>query len=456
MFGRPVGKQRSRFFMVTVGLAGLLLAAATFYVGYQAAYSVPGRGYYNVHAQFANAQNLANHYEIRMGGVRVGQVLNPRVQDGAAVVDMRLDDKYRPLRSDSKLRIRLRSAVGVRYLEIVPGKSGAPLRDGATIPASQTSTPVALDEVLGTFDRATRTRTRVLLNELGAGTSGRGPDVNEALATAPRFLAQLSSVSTAITDRGPAMSRLISAGDGAANAFDPVRGDIAAGFDPERRALAPFSDRRGDLQATLAAAPPALGELRGGLPAVSRLADAVGGFARAGQPTLAEAPAALRSTVALLRDAKAPLGDARDTLDLAQRAVPPTLDLLGRVRPVLPSLDRALSDVVPTLDYLAPRACELSSFSTGWAEYLKWGDSQNNFIRFILQAARPSQPGGQTHNVTRIPQAGGGDAYDRFIHSSPYPPPCNGNVGSTGFERPTEAESIRGETYSAGNPPGGH
>jgi ABC-type transporter Mla subunit MlaD len=235
-----------------------------------------------------------------------------------------------------------------------------------------------------------------------------------------------------------------------------VRADIAAGFDPERRALAPFSDRRVDLQATLTAAPPALGELRGGLPAVSRLAEAVGGFARAGQPTLDEAPAALRSTVALLRGAKAPLGDARHTLELAQRAVTPTLDLLGNVRPVLPSVDQALSDVVPTLDYLAPRACELSSFSTGWAEYLKWGDSSNNFIRFILQAARPTQPAGQTNNVTKIPQPGGGDAYNRFIHSSPYPPPCNGNVGSTGVERPTEAQSIRGATYSAGNPPGGH
>jgi virulence factor Mce-like protein len=455
MFGRPVGKQRSRFFMVTVGLLGLLLAAVTFYVGYQAAYSVPGRGYYTLHAQFANAQNLANHYEIRMSGVRVGQVLNPRVQDGKAVVDMRLDDKYKPLRSDSKLRIRLRSAVGVRYLEIVPGKSGTPLRDGASIPASQTSTPVALDEVLGTFDQRTRARTRELLSGLGSGTASRGPDVNEALAMAPGFLEHLSSVSAAITDRGDAMGRLISAGDGAAGAFDPVRDDIAAGFEPERRALAPFSDRRDELQATLTAAPPALDEVRGGLPPVGRLVDAVGGFARAGQPTLDEAPGALRSTVALLRDAKAPLGDARDTLELAQRAVPPTLDLLGKVRPVLPSVDRALSDVVPTLDYLAPRACELSSFSTGWAEYLKWGDSYNNFIRFILQAARPTQPVGQTHDVTKIPQAGGGDAYDRFIHSSPYPPPCKGNVGSTGFDRPTEAESIRGETYSADNPPGG-
>src|SRR3954468_15712736 len=199
--GRPVGKQRSRAFMLAVSIGALVLAAVTFYVGYEAANTVPLRGYYDLHAQFDNAENLANHYEIREGGVRVGQLLNPRVKNGKAVVDLRISDKYKPLLSDTQVRIRLRSAVGVRYLELIPGKHGTPLPEGATIPAANAKTPVELDKVLGTFDPKTRARTRALLNQMGIGAVGRGTDVNEAVKGSPKFFRGAASVSQAITNR---------------------------------------------------------------------------------------------------------------------------------------------------------------------------------------------------------------------------------------------------------------
>jgi virulence factor Mce-like protein len=454
MFGRPVGKQRSRAFMLTIGIGGLLLAALTFYIGYQAAYSVPFRGYYNLHAQFANAENLANHYEIREGGVRIGQILNPHVSNGLAVIDMRIDDKYKPLRSDTQLRIRLRSAVGVRYLEVIPGTKGTPLPDGATIPAKNTATPVELDKVLGVFDPTTRDRTRALLNELGIGTMSRGPDVNEALAGAPKFFSQLGSVSTAITDRPGAAAAFVARGNGAADAFDAVRGELATGFQPEARALAPFNDQRKNVQATLSAAGPTLADLQRTLPGVSRLLAQVRGLAHDGLPTLRQAPATLRSTTRLLSGAAKPLGQTKRTLQLLSKAVSPTLNLLGKVRPVLPPLDRAVGDLIPTLDYAAPRSCDITQFATGWAEYIKWGDSFNNMIRFLVAAVRPEQPAGQTVNVDKVPAPGGGDLYDGFVNAAPYPPPCVNGVGVTGFPQPTESESIKGETYSATNPPG--
>src|SRR3954447_8404239 len=288
--GRPVGKQRSRAFMLTVGIGGLLLAAVTFYIGYQAAYTVPFRGYYNLHAQFDNAENLANHYEIREGGVRVGQLLNPRVKGGKAVVDLRISDKYKPLLSDTQVRVRLRSAVGVRYLELIPGKRGTPLPDGATIPAANAKTPVELDKVLGTFDTKTRARTRELLNQMGIGAVGRGTDVNEAIHTSPQFFRGAGSVSQAITDRPGAMSAFVANSNGAADALDPVRDDIATGFRPEAQALAPFADSRGAVQQTLSSAGATMAQLQSTLPGVNRLLAEVRGFAHDAQPTLREAP----------------------------------------------------------------------------------------------------------------------------------------------------------------------
>src|SRR4051812_6469602 len=393
--GRPVGQQRSRAFMLTIGIGGLLLAAVTFYIGYQAAYTVPGRGYYNLHAQFDNAENLANHYEIREGGVRVGQLLNPRVKGGKAVVDLRISDKYKPLLSDTQVRVRLRSAVGVRYLELVPGKHGTPLPEGATIPAANARTPVELDKVLGTFDPKTRARTRNLLSQMGVGAVGRGTDINEAVRTSPKLFRRAASVSRAITDRPGAMAAFVAHANGAADAFDPVREEIASGFGPEAQALSPFADSRDDVQQTLSSAAATLAQLQSTLPRVGGLLTQVRRFAHDGQPTLRAAPGALTSTTRLLSHAARPLGRTKKTLELLSHSVSPTLSLLREAHPVLPAIDRTFSDLIPTLDTAAPRACDITTWANGWAEYIKFGDSFNNMIRFLVAAGRPEQPVGQ-------------------------------------------------------------
>jgi len=96
----------------------------------------------------------------------------------------------------------------------------------------------------------------------------------------------------------------------------------------------------------------------------------------------------------------------------------------------------------------------MTQFATGWAEYIKWGDSYESMIRFLVApsgraAGRPEQQRRQD------PGAGGGDAYDGLINKDPYPAPCVNGTGEAGFEQPTEQESVRGESYSSTNLPGG-
>jgi ABC-type transporter Mla subunit MlaD len=451
--GRPVGKQRGRAFMAGVGIAALVIAAVTFVIGYRAAETVPGRGYYDLHAVFSNAENLANHYEVRIGGVRAGQILRPRVKDGKAFLDLRLDDKYKPLRSDTELRVRLRSAVGVRYLEIFPGTKGRPLPAGAVIPVENTVPPVALDKVLGIFDARTREKTRTFLNELGAGTNARSADVNETLSDTPELLARVGSFSQAIVERPKAVERFVNASDGAADAFHSVRREIADGFEPEARALRPFTEARTEVQRTLSEAAPALDELRAGLPAVSRLVDQAAKLARDGTPTLSEAPRALASTTALLRDGRRPLAEVKRTLVQAGQAVPPTLALLDRAKPVLPALERTFADLRPTVEYVSPRACDISNAMTGWNQWMKWRDAYGNFIRFQALAARASVlVGGTSKPIASGPD--GKDLVGSFYHDDPYSAGCNGQYGEAGSPRPTVAESVKGLTYTRNRQPG--
>lgn len=425
--GRAVGKQRSQAFTLTVGFGVIAVAIGMFYIGYQAPNSIPGRSYYTLYALMNNADNLEGHYEVRIGGELAGQVLNPKVYHHYARVELQLSSAYKPLLSDTRVAIRLRSAFGIPYLEVIPGRHGTPLPGGATIPASHASSLVELDQVLDTFDANTRARTRQFLGELGTGLVGRGQDVNQTLAEAPGFLTKLGSVASAINSRPGATQQLISSTQRALAAFDPVRDTLANGFQPEAQALQPFAAEGPSVHATLDQAPSTLAELRSGLPAVTALVAQVQGFATAATPTLTAAPAALDQTAALLHHAQPGLRNANATLHLAARAVDPTLTFLQSAQPALPMVNGALSDVLPTVRYIAPRPCGLSDAFTGWSDVLKWGTPYDNFIRFTVT---------ETGSVV----AGQPDAP---VLSTPYPGPCVGSVGEAGGARQTPEQMVR-------------
>jgi ABC-type transporter Mla subunit MlaD len=423
--GRAAGRPRSRWFTLSIGFAVLGIAALMFYIGYNAPNSVPGRSYYTIYAVMHDADNLEDHYDVRIGGELAGQVLATQVVGHQARVELQLSSSFQPLLSDTRIEIRLRSAVGIRYVDIIPGKHGTPLPNNAVLPASQTSAPVNLDEVLDTFNAPTRAATDDFVAGLGEGLAGQGENVNQTLRLAPAVLTNLGSVSAAVNAHSQAMRQLITGSQGAAAALDPVRTELAGGFRPESDALRPFVVQRAGLDATLDAAPPALSTLNVDLPSVRSLVAQVQGLAQAATPTLAAARGALAQTSTLLVDARPGLSGANQTLTLAQRAVSPTLTFLQTAQPVLPQINSAISDLEPTVAYLAPRDCGLSTAMTGWSEMMKWGTPYDNFIRFTLTETGPIAGSKIAAPLT-----------------SAYPGPCTAQGGESGPLLQTPEEQV--------------
>ncbi len=221
---------------------------------------------------------------MRLGGKIVGQVLNPRVDDGKAVVDLQIDPKYRPLKSDSTVEVRPRSAVGVRYVDIRPGRGAHRSPTARRSPRARRRPPGQLDEVLGTFDPETRVKAQQFLRELGKGMAGRGEDLNEAIGAAPDLLHGTEAVLGAIADRTDAAGNFIRGGAIAATSADPVRVQIRLGFEPEAKALRPFSDRGDELRSTLDKAPGTFTTMSSRLPSVDALVKETEGFARTSGP----------------------------------------------------------------------------------------------------------------------------------------------------------------------------
>lgn len=411
---RPVSTSRSNKSMLVIGLVGVGFALLLLWIGFNAPKNIPGRSYYNLYAEFDDADNLTSSYQIRVGGKLVGQVLRPEVRDGKARVQLQLRSEFKPLRSDTTLRVRPRSPVGVRFVEVVPGTKGRELDEGETIPANQTSETVQLDQALDTLDTPRRKKVQTFLNELGAGLASRGEDNSVSLQRAPQFLEQLDDISDAVNDRDGAPRRFIAGAQGAANAADPVRQDIAEGFEPESGALDVFDRNEGPLTDTLRTAPVTLPSVRTNLATTDPTLREVAVMAREMRPLFRSAPAALGSTATLLDEGRRGLDRVPATTDLVERAVPPTLKLLDTVRPVLPDLEATFRRAAPLLDELGPRGCDINLFVRNWKDMLNYGTSAGTFLRLNVQAAGEENLGGGTKK----------GAFLSKIRSNSYPAPC--------------------------------
>lgn len=379
---RPASLQRGKGFMYGLGLFGLGFAVLLVYIGFSAPNEIPGRSYYTVKAELQNADNIARHAQVRLNGKLVGQVLNLRVRDGKAMVDLQLDPKYGPLKSDTQIEVRPRSPVGVRYIDIIAGTKGTSLDDGDVIPASQTKATVQLDEVLGTFDPDTRVRARQFLRELGGGFAGRGADLNEALGSAPGFLSDTEKVMGAIAAKGDQFGTLIRGSYAAASAAEPVRRQLGEGFKPEADAMRPFYQSGDNLKKTLEQAPPAFRTASAQLPSVEAFVTELAGFARNIRPGLQASPASFAQASALLRESRPGLRAANGTLTRLSTATKPTLKLLDRLRPVLPDIETGLTNLTPLVSTLGAYNCDVKRFGDNWHSGLQKGNSAGNVLHF--------------------------------------------------------------------------
>jgi phospholipid/cholesterol/gamma-HCH transport system substrate-binding protein len=157
------------------GLIALAVIAVAVYLGFSK--DIPFTRPFEVKAVFENSPPIQQNQAVRIAGVDVGKVseVEPVGGDSPAVtVTMKLDDEALPLHRNAEIKVRPRIFFeGNVFFDLKPGTPSAPeLEDGDTIPASQTSAPVQLDQVLGTLKANTREDLRKLLIGYGGALNG--------------------------------------------------------------------------------------------------------------------------------------------------------------------------------------------------------------------------------------------------------------------------------------------
>jgi ABC-type transporter Mla subunit MlaD len=242
-------RQRDRGMLSNPVLIGALTVLATIVavtLAYQANNGLPFVPRYTLHVQVRNASELTRGAEVHMGGSLVGAVDSVTASRDAsgtpiALLDLKLNKTVQPLPIDSTFTIRLKGAIGLKYLDLSAGTSRQTWHDGATVPLTQTGTEVDLDQVLSMFDPATRAGVTASTIGFSDALAGRGVDINNAIGAFVPLVTDLGPVMRNLSARRTNLGGFFRGLESFAGAVAPVaqtQADLYVNLDTTFRALA--------------------------------------------------------------------------------------------------------------------------------------------------------------------------------------------------------------------------
>jgi virulence factor Mce-like protein len=272
-----------------------------------------------VAAIFDTARGIVAGQQVKIAGAVVGTVDEIDLAPGPkARIVMSVERRFAPFHQDATCTILPEGLISENYVECDPGSHGAPLpaKQGGvpTVPLGRTTIPFSLQDVLNVFSMPTDERLRVLISQLGIGSSGRGADLNALLQRA-----------------NPALG----ASQGVLSILDAQREQIAAAVGQTDRVVSRLAADSGQ---------------------VRRFVDQAAAVAR----TTAQHSATLSSAVHNLPAMLDAVRPGLRSLDLAATNASPLLDYLHASAPGLASLTATLPSLaragIPAVQSLASAA----------------------------------------------------------------------------------------------------
>jgi virulence factor Mce-like protein len=349
---------------VLVGAVTTLVIVVAVFLAYNANNGLPFVPTREVKVHLSSGSNLVKGNEVREGGYRIGVItaLEPvPFPDGATGAEavLKLDKRVGEIPADTSLTVRSRSALGLKYLQFERGSSDRKLRDGDTIPATQTKVPVQFEEIFEIFDKPTRSAAQANLSGFGNAFTGRGQDLNTTIAELPRLFAFLAPVMRNLSDPRTGLSRFFSELGDAARVVAPIADTQARLFTVAADTFEAISRDPSALQDTIAKAP---GTLSAGEESF-----------RAQRPFLEETAAFSRDLRFAAADLRISLPTINDALEVGTPVVRRSAQLNDELRKTMialrdlvqaPSTNLAIRGLIGTVTTLNPQLRYLGPYVT--------------------------------------------------------------------------------------------
>jgi phospholipid/cholesterol/gamma-HCH transport system substrate-binding protein len=261
---------------------------------------------FTINAAFQTAQAVTpgQGQTVRVSGVQVGEIGNVALKNGVAMVQLRIDQKYKHMiHRDATALLRPRTGLKDMFVELDPGTAGSPIvKPGFTIPVSNTLPDINSDEVLSALDADTREYLDLLVNGAGNGLKNHGGDqlaqILERFEPTHRDLARLQG---ALKVRGRDLSQLVNSLQRLNTALAKKQVQIGQLVVASSKVFRAFASQEANVSRAVADLPGTLNQTTATLAKVETFANALGPAAQNLLPAAADLPAANQAVSALAK-----------------------------------------------------------------------------------------------------------------------------------------------------------
>ena len=331
-----------------------------------------GKDVVEVDAELATAQAVTpgQGQTVNIAGVEVGQIAGVKLQDGKAIVRLKIERKYDHIYSDATILLRPKTGLKDMVAELNPGtKEAGPLRDGERIPISQTLPDVNLDEILASLDTDTRDYLRILIGDASTALDGNGRALAQTIRRIEPTARLARRVNEQLATRRQNIKRVIHNFSLLMAELGAKDRQIADFVQNSNAVFATLASQDANLRETLRQLPGALTQTQTTLGKVDRLANVLG-------PTLQDLRPAARALGPALRDTRPFLTKTtpviRDQLRPFARAALPTV---RELRPAMRDLAAATPDLT--------RSFKVANELLNTLAYNPPGDTQEGYLFWL-------------------------------------------------------------------------
>jgi len=361
-------------FLAILALIGVALGVAAVTLANQRLtlpgwFPVLGQDFTEVQAELSTAQAVTpgQGQTVNVAGVEVGEISRVRLEDGKAIVTLKLEEDSVPVYRDASVLLRPKTGLKDMVAELTPGtKAAGALDDGARIPIGQTLPDVNLDEVLSALDGDTRDYLVMLLSGGAEGLKGNGRELANTIRRFEPTARDTRAIAEQLAKRRANIKRAIHNFSLVVDELGGKDDQLAEFVESSNAVLAALANQDANLRATLRELPSTLGETQTALGKAKALGDELGPTLQALRPGARALGPSLRQTRPFLR-ATTPV--IEDEIRPFVRASRPAVNEL---RPAL----RDLSGLAPDL----VRSFEVVNRALNMLAYNPPGDTEEGFL----------------------------------------------------------------------------
>jgi phospholipid/cholesterol/gamma-HCH transport system substrate-binding protein len=318
---------------------------------------VIGSSFTEVEAELSTAQAVTpgQGQTVNVAGVEVGEIARVRLEDGKAIVTLKLEEDSVPVYRDASVLLRPKTGLKDMVAELTPGtKEAGELEDGERIPIGQTSPDVNLDEILAVLDGDTRSYLQLLLSDGARGLNGNSRELANTIRRFEPTARDTLKVAKELARRRDNIKRAIHNFSLVVDELGGKDDELADFVENSNAVFASLASQDANLRETLQELPSALTETQEALGKADTLAQELGPTlealrpgARALGPALQQTRPFLRETTPIIRDEIRPF--VRASRPLVTELRPAARDLAA----LTPDLMRTFKVVNRLLDMLA-------------------------------------------------------------------------------------------------------